>query len=137
MKTIAIVTGASSGIGKEFFLSLTQRADAPEEIWVVARNADRLNELRAYTDIPLRIFAIDLSKNGAVNEIAEALRETPTCIRYLVCASGFGRFRAVLDDDADTLQNMVDLNCRSIVAITHAAAPYMEKVSDITNGLPV
>lgn len=127
MKTIAIVTGASSGIGKEFFLSLTQREDAPEEIWVVARNADRLNELRACTEIPLRVFALDLSKDGAVNKIAEALRETPTCIRYLICASGFGRFRAVLDDDAATLQNMVDLNCRSIVAITHATAPYMEK----------
>lgn len=127
MKTIAIVTGASSGIGKEFFLSLTKRSDAPEEIWVIARNETRLNELRALTDVPLRVFPLDLSQPNAVSAISAALQEEPVAVRYLICASGFGRFRAVLDDDTDTLQNMVDLNCRSIVAITHAVSPYLAK----------
>ena len=127
MKTIGIVTGASSGIGKEFFLSLTQRADAPEEIWVVARNEERLNELRSLTTIPLRIFPIDLSQSGALQPIANALQEESVSVRYLICASGFGRFRGIFDDNCEVLENMVDLNCRSIVSITHAVAPYMEK----------
>ena len=45
MKHIAIVTGASSGIGKEFFLSLNDRKEGLDEIWVIARSADKLEEL--------------------------------------------------------------------------------------------
>lgn len=129
MKTIAIITGASSGIGKEFFLSLTKRNDAPEEIWVIARNETRLNELRALTDIPLRVFPLDLSDTNAVPTLLAALQEEPVVVSYVICASGFGRFRAVIDDDTAVLQNMVDLNCRSIVALTHAVSPYLSKGS--------
>ena len=46
MKRIAIVTGASSGIGKEFFLSVTQKADELDEIWVVARGEEKLKQLQ-------------------------------------------------------------------------------------------
>ena len=46
MKTIAIVTGASSGIGKEFFLSLKNQKPV-DEIWVVARGEEKLKALQA------------------------------------------------------------------------------------------
>ena len=45
MKNIAIVTGASSGIGKQFFNSVLDRADGIDEIWVVARGEEKLKEL--------------------------------------------------------------------------------------------
>ena len=61
MKNIAIVTGASSGIGKEFFLSLNERADNLDEIWVIARNQDKLLQLQSFTKIPLKILPLDLS----------------------------------------------------------------------------
>ncbi len=126
MKTIAIVTGASSGIGKEFFLSLKDK-NPLEEIWVVARGEEKLKALQAETQTPVRVFPLDLSKTESVSVLEDALKEEETQIEYLICASGFGRFCAVEEDDSAVLQNMVDLNCRSIVGVTKACFPYMKK----------
>ena len=127
MKKIAIVTGASSGIGKQFFLSLNERKDGLDEIWVIARSANKLEELRTQTDVPLRVFPLDLSAPTATSELEKAFQDENPSIQYLICASGFGRFNAVEDDSAAVLENMVDLNCRSIVGVTRAAFPYMAK----------
>ena len=127
MKTIAIVTGASSGIGKEFFLSLNERAEGLDEIWVIARSEDKLLALAELTEIPLRVFALDLSLTESETAIGNALKEEQPSIKYLICASGFGRFCAVEDDEPAVLENMVDLNCRSIVSLTRICAPYMQK----------
>ena len=125
MKRIAIVTGASSGIGKEFFLSLNARKDELDEIWVVSRSEEKLLALQALTDLPVRVFALDLSQTSAVERLENALNEETPKIKYMICASGFVRFSAVLDDDRETLENMIDLNCRSIVGLTKAAQPYV------------
>ncbi len=127
MKRIAIVTGASSGIGKEFFLSITQKADELDEIWVVARGEEKLKQLQPLSPLPLRVFALDLSEKSAIDEIERVFIEEKPQIKYLICASGFGRFCAVEEDDNAVLQNMVDLNCRSIVGLTKASFPYIAK----------
>ena len=59
MKEIAIVTGASSGIGKEFFLSLNEKQNQIDEIWVVARSEDKLNALKELTPLSLRVLALE------------------------------------------------------------------------------
>ena len=127
MKNIAIVTGASSGIGKEFFLSLKSKEQNLDEIWVIARSEDKLKALQAETALPLRIFPLDLSKPQSIDELERVFHDENPAIQYLICASGFGRFQGVLGDDNAVLQNMVDLNCRSIVGITRAACPYLAK----------
>jgi short-subunit dehydrogenase len=127
MKNIAIVTGASSGIGKEFFLSLNDRASNLDEIWVIARSENKLNDLQAFTKIPVKALPLDLSTNDAIQIFENALRQEQPSIQYLICASGFGRFSAIQDDSKEILQNMVDLNCRSIVGVTRAAYPYIAK----------
>ena len=129
MKNIAIVTGASSGIGKEFFLSLNDRASNLDEIWVIARSENKLNDLQAFTKIPVKALPLDLSTNDAIQIFENALRQEQPTIQYLICASGFGRFSAIQDDSKEILQNMVDLNCRSIVGLTRAALPYLGKGS--------
>ena len=131
MKNIVIVTGASSGIGKEFFLSLQHRPEPIDEIWVVARSEEKLRALQAETQTPLRVFPLDLSQSEATDVLETALREENPAIQLLICASGFGRFCAIEDDDSKVLQNMVDLNCRSIVGITKAAFSYMAKGGSI------
>ena len=125
MKNIAIVTGASSGIGKEFFHSLEHKKEELDEIWVVARNEEKLKALSS--SVPVRVFALDLSQKQATDELSRVFNEEKPSIRYLIAASGFGRFCALSEDDSAVLQNMVDLNCRSIVGLTAAAFPYMAK----------
>ena len=127
MKSIAIVTGASSGIGKEFFLSLNERKQNLDEIWVVARSQEKLEALRALTTLPVRVFPIDLSQPDGVKSLEDAFQTEEIGIEYLICASGFGRFNATIDDEREVLENMVDLNCRSIVSLTRSAFPYMKK----------
>ncbi len=127
MKNIAIVTGASSGIGKEFFLSLKERMEGLDEIWVIARSEEKLRALAELITVPLRVFALDLSLAESATGIGKALEEEQAAIKYLICASGFGRFCAVEEDDVSVLENMVDLNCRSIVSMTKICAPYMQK----------
>ena len=126
MKNIAIITGASSGIGKEYFRSLVSR-ESFDEVWVIARTQEKLQALQTYTDIPLRIFALDLSNAASADVLKKALEEEKPQIRYLICASGFGRFCAIEEDDPAVLQNMIDLNCRSIVGVTAVSYPYMAK----------
>ena len=128
MKNIAIVTGASSGIGKEFFLSLNDKTSL-DEIWVVARSENKLQELSTLTKTPVRAFPLDLSQTSSMDALNAVLTAETPQIEYLICASGFGRFNAVEDDDAAVLENMVDLNCRSVVSITRTCAPYMKKAA--------
>ena len=129
MKQIAIITGASSGIGKEFFLELISREPTLEEVWVIARSEDKLLALQELSPIPLRVLALDLSKAESIAVLEKTLESETPDIRYLICASGFGRFCAVDDDNREVLENMVDLNCRSIVSVTKATAPYLSKGS--------
>lgn len=58
---IAIVTGASSGMGREFVLALDREAQF-EEIWVIARRRERLEELEGQTRAKLRPLAMDLTR---------------------------------------------------------------------------
>ena len=58
MKNIAIVTGASSGIGWEFAAQLDK--EAYDEIWLIARREDKLNELAAILKTAVKIIPLDL-----------------------------------------------------------------------------
>ncbi len=127
MKRVAIVTGASSGIGKEFFLSLTQKQEELDEIWVIARSEERLNALRELTPLPLKVIPLDLSSPQATELLTGVFQTETPSVKYLICASGFGHFGAVEKDDTAVLENMIDLNCRSLVALTKIAIPYLDK----------
>ena len=58
---IAIITGASSGIGRQFALSLDKGLYQVDAFWLIARRKDRLEELAASLDHPVRIFQLDLT----------------------------------------------------------------------------
>ena len=127
---IAVVTGASSGMGREFVLQLN-RYISVDEIWVIARRKEALEALRAEVTTPLRIIPLDLCKAESFREYEALLaRETPN-VKLLVNASGFGKFGAAekipLEDDL----RMVELNCGALVAMTRLTLPYMTSGSHI------
>lgn len=119
---IAIVTGASSGMGKEFALKLD--ALGLDEIWIVALDQSGLDETAAQMKTPVKAFAVDLTKDG-IDILRAELEQTTPNIRWLVNASGFGKFGRYDEIPVEQSTNMVRLNCEALVAITEYCLPYM------------
>ena len=94
MKHIAIVTGASSGIGREFVRTIPKHGTF-DEVWVIARNQERLEELQWDVSIPLKVVAMDLSDPASFVRMQTLLEEQKSDVRLLINAAGFGRFQAV------------------------------------------
>ena len=129
MKRIALITGASSGLGREFARLLAR--EAVDELWLVARRGERLRELSAELAVPCRIFALDLTQEAALEELSAALSAEPPVVRYLVNAAGFGRIGMAADIGAATTGRMIALNCRAAAELTERALPYMERGSRV------
>lgn len=123
---IAVVTGASSGMGREFVRQLA--ASEPfDEIWVIARRKERLEALSDEISIPVRPIALDLSKKESFDAYSALLEEGKPEVSVLVNGSGFGRFGAFEDIDLQTQLDMVDLNVKALTAVTHLTLPYMKE----------
>lgn len=129
MKHIALITGASSGLGREFARLLAH--EAIDELWLVARCEERLRELAAEVALPCRVFALDLTQESALEALSAALSAEPLVVRYLVNAAGFGRIGMAADIGAVTTGRMIALNCRAAAELTERALPYMERGSRV------
>ena len=127
---IAIVTGASSGMGREFVRQLHNYIQ-PDEIWAVARRKQALEALSADTTIPVRPIVLDLGAEASFQVFSDLLATEKPSVELLVNAAGFGKFgdfqSIPLEDDL----NMIDLNCKALVAMTRICLPYMQRGSRI------
>ena len=126
---VAVVTGASSGIGREFVMQL-DKSEAFDEIWVIARRLERLEEIQG-TAATIRPISLDLTKNESYEQLSELFKEENPEISVLVNASGYGKFGAFEDLPLDALLGMIELNDKALVAVTHLALPYMLEGSRI------
>ena len=126
----AIITGASSGMGREFVKMAAARGDI-HEIWVIARREENLRQLEKEVDVPLHILPLDLLKGESFERFQQELEARKPNVTFLVNASGFGRFgrydQIPLQDDLD----MIDLNCKAMVNITKRTLPFMPRGSRI------
>jgi short-subunit dehydrogenase len=134
MKTIAIVTGATSGVGREFVRQLDGTYYGKlDEIWAVARDARELDAVASQTYAPTRPFALDLTDPAAVPALAAALEAEDVRVLWLVNAAGMGRFEPFSATPAADLRAMVELNCLALTDLTSAALPHMAAGSRIVN----
>lgn len=132
MKKIAVITGASSGMGKRF-AETVDRYGTFDEVWAIARHEAQLEALRATVPFPVRVLALDLTDRSSFDVYAAALAETPVEVGLLMNCSGYGKFSAVLDTPLAVNLNMTDLNCQAVVAMCQITAPYMPRDSQIIN----
>ena len=121
-----IITGASSGMGREFVLQAAARVYL-DEIWVIARRAERLEQLKKEVSVPLFVLPLDLTRAESFETYRKTLEQRRPQVTLLINASGFGKFgrydQIPLQDSLD----MIDLNCRALVHITQLTLPYLEK----------
>lgn len=133
---IAIVTGASSGMGREFVRQLGYFYKNLDEIWVIARRKERLEALAKESRVPLRIFAGDLQKKKVYKELRDALEKEQPDLRMLVNSAGFGKsggVEEILSEKFRIQTDMVDVNCRSLTRMTLLCLPFLQEGSRIVN----
>ena len=123
-KKIAVITGASSGMGREFAL----RIDGEEkfdEVWLIARRAEKLEEIAKSCKNPAKAIAMDLAKPESWAEYKTMLEAENADVAVLVNAAGFGYFGGFLDMDLDSQLAMIDLNDKALIAITYHTLAHM------------
>ncbi|HBT79883.1 MAG TPA: short-chain dehydrogenase [Selenomonas sp.] len=127
---IAIITGASSGLGRAYARLLD--AEYLDEIWLIARREERLQELAQELRTSCRIFACDLTQPGVPAILQASLGERPdTEVRWLINAAGFGRLGYTTEIPLAEQLAMIDLNVKAPVALTQLAIPFMSAGSHI------
>ena len=100
MKKIAVITGASSGMGRDF-VRLIDKHESFDEVWVIARRLDRLESLGEECPFPTRAIALDLTDHASFDKYKD-------------------------DIDMSDKFGMIDLNCKALVAMTELTLPYMK-----------
>ena len=105
---IAVITGASSGMGREFVLKLDKEREF-DEIWVIARRIEPLLALAEQTRAKIRAISLDLTKSESMEEYSALLDAEKPSVKVLVNASGFGRFGAFEDIPLELQLEMFNL----------------------------
>lgn len=123
-KRIAVITGASSGMGREFVLAL-DKAQSFDELWLIARRKDRLEAMQEQVRATVRALPLDLGLASSLETYQELLAVEKPSVQVLVNASGFGRFGAFTALPLDDQLRMIDLNDKALVAMTYHTLPYM------------
>jgi hypothetical protein len=121
MAAVALVTGASAGLGAEFARQLAAKG---ERLVLVARRRERLDELAAALG-NARAMAMDLSEPGAAARLMADLEQHGDTVELLVNNAGFGLAGQFAELDGDRQREMIDLNCGALAELAHAVLPGM------------
>ncbi|UTH47351.1 SDR family oxidoreductase [Loktanella salsilacus] len=126
MTNLALITGASSGIGREFARIHAQRAG---DMIIVARRKDELDALKAELEtahgVSVQVIAADLTDAAAVQDLCDSLRGQP--IKVLINNAGFGGQGSHVDRDLGKELSMIDLNVKALVTLCHDIGGQMAK----------
>ena len=128
---IIVITGASSGLGREFAIQLDQCNLLIDEIWLIARRKERLEEVALLLSHPCRILPYDLTTNEGILGYENELKQTNPMIKMLINCSGFGFVGKFGQIALKEQASMIDLNCKALTQITYLSIPYMKSRSRI------
>lgn len=129
---IAVVTGASSGMGRDFVYAIDREFEL-DEIWVVARRRERLEELAKNCTHRIRPVPLDLTDRASFAALSGLLESEKPDIRVLVNAAGYGLFGEFENMGTEEQLGIIELNDVAVTAVCHICLPYMKEGSDIIN----
>lgn len=131
---IAVITGASAGLGKEFFCEIAKNYREIDEIWLIARRRDRMEALAAlFPERKVEIFSLDLFDVSSFEKFSGILKERGANVKMLINNAGVGKLGNIADEPYTTQLPMIDLNCRALSAMASVVLPYMKRGSFILN----
>ena len=124
MKNVALITGASSGIGKEI---AAIHAENGGDLVVIARSAGKLEELKSQLEkqygVKVMVIAKDLSEPSAPKEVYDAVKQAGVEVEYLINNAGFGLVGQFHELDWNRQHEMIQLNIVALTALTRLFLP--------------
>lgn len=130
-KRIAIVTGASGGIGREFTRLMCM--EDLDEVWVIARTASKLEALQTEFGKKIRVIPLDLTQMSEIAKVDETLlKEAPELV-YLINNAGMLKMGTLEEFTVQEISNMVDLNAKSMALMCKVCRPFLKEGSRIIN----
>ena len=131
MKKIAIVTGASGGMGQVFVRELAK--ETLDEIWIIGRNEQRLFALK--NEFGERIMPVckDLTKNEDILSFSDLLKKQNPSVMWLVNNAGIARMAPSKEFSYSEIEQTIDLNCKAPAVLINICIPFMEKGAKILN----
>ena len=128
--TIAIVTGASSGLGREYAKLLDEEADVGE-IWLISRHERNLQKTAEQLKTKTRILPLDLTQPSSYRCFSDILRGQHPVVSYFIHAAGFGRMGSAATMSESDTAGMIAIHCQAAVSLTTAVLPYCQHGSHI------
>ena len=126
---VAIITGASSGMGRQFVKKIDN--EGLDEIWGIGLEKELLEQVKKDTKTKFREFQLDLTEKENLEFLKNIIDESKPDIRWLVNASGFGKFARHDEYPLEVGLNMIELNVKALVFLTEVCLKYMSKGSKI------
>lgn len=131
---LAVITGASCGLGEEYLKQVVKQMPEAEEIWLIARRLEKLEMLASrFAQCRIRCLPLDLTDPKSYEIYRDELKKAQPQIVLLINNAGYGKLGPVADADYEEQAGMVDLNCRALTAVTVLSLPYMQRGAGILN----
>lgn len=134
---IAVITGASSGLGEQFALKIDKLRPEIEEIWLIARRKDKLCEIAEKLNKKVRVLALDITKEECYEEYTKQLKETGAQVKILINNAGFGKLGDFDKAPSEDGAGMIRLNCEALTVMTSLTLPFMNEGGEILNSCSV
>ena len=131
-KKTAIITGASSGLGKEFLRQLLPDSSI-EEFIIIARRKDRLDALAATCPERITVYPLDLCDSNQLLEFVKYLDYKRPYITHLINKAGIGKVGSAAETSLNDTDRMIHLNCRAMADMVCICLPFMHEYSKIIN----
>ncbi len=120
-----MVTGASGGMGEVFAEHIDREEKGIDEIWLIARRENRLNEVAARLRHPTRVLPMDLCDEESLAALETTLAESNVRVGLFVHCAGFGKIGTYETISRADTERMIDLDCKFAVSVTLIAIPHM------------
>lgn len=129
----AVITGASSGLGKEFTDTVLSLMPGIDKIIIIARREERLTEIKKMLGEKIIPLAGDLTDRNFINRYCEYLKSENAEVELLINNAGFGKLADFTDISVRDNAGMVRLNCEALTVMTAVTLPFMSENSHIIN----
>lgn len=124
--SIAVITGASSGLGVCYIDAVTKLFSEIDELWLIARREERLKEVAMkYPDKHCVIIPMDMADMSSFKILEEKLKANNPQIEVLINDAGMSIGSPFEDMELESMLKIIDLNCKGATAITKVCLPYI------------